>query len=429
MKRHIRIGNYVNNKPIFCSLVFGSASINSYGEYIPCCSIRPSEWEYYKDTDPSIIANLDPKDRINAPNLREIRKTLLAGDWPKACENCKNAEAAGIHSMRTIWNQGLSHHDIPMEEYVDPSSIKYLDLTFSTKCNSKCMTCNSDLSDFWEAEDKFIWGTPDPNKKRICVSDTEAEKLAKQFPNVERINFVGGEPTISEEHVNFLHSLVELGRSKNISIGYVTNLAAINTDLFELWSKFKEVGGSLSIDGYGKVNEYIRYPVKWEKTEANLRKYFNLMTPNNMSFGLSCTVSLFNAIQCFDLLEYWIDLVTEHKMNPHVGIFINRVSHPNFLTIDMLSLEYRQIGIDRAKQLLEKINNYNEANEQQINIGSKQSVELLINWLLEPQVHDLQKLKKCKHFITQSDKFRKRHLKDYIPELWEELEKLWNSQT
>jgi hypothetical protein len=147
------------------------------------------------------------------------------------------------------------------------------------------------------------------------------------------------------------------------------------------------------------------------------------------SFGLSCTVSLFNAIQCFELLEYWIDLVTEYKMNPNIGMFINRVSHPDFLTIAMLSPEYRQIGIDRANLLLEKINNYNETNDIPINSGSKDSVELLISWLSEPQTHDIQKLKKAKHFITQSDKFRKRHLKDYIPELWEELEKLWNSLT
>ena len=419
------IGNYVNNKSIFCALAFGSASVNSYGEYIPCCSIRTSEWEYYKDTDPSML-DLDPKDRINAPNLREIRKTLLEGEWPKACENCKIAESAEVNSMRTIWNSGLSNYDIPMEEFVDPKNIKYLDLTFSTKCNSKCMTCNSSLSDFWEEEEKFIWKNLNVNNKRVCIDTDIAGKLAEQFPNVDRINFVGGEPTISEEHINFLQSLVESGNSKNISIGYVTNLVVINTELMELWANFKDVGGSLSIDGYGKVNEYIRYPLKWEKTEANLRKYFNLMNDKN-SFGLSCTVSLFNAIQCFELLEYWIDLVTEYKMNPDIGMFINRVSHPDFLTIAMLSPEYRQIGIDRANLLLEKINNYNETNSIPINSGSKDSVELLISWLSEPQTHDIQKLKKSKHFITQSDKFRKRHLKDYIPELWEELEKLWQN--
>lgn len=415
-----------NNEPIFCSLAFGSASINSYGEYIPCCSIRTNDWQNYRDTNPSMMT-LDPKDRINAPNLREVRSQLLQGNWPAACENCKIAEAAGVNSMRTIWNSGLEDYDIPASEIVDPNDIVYLDLTFSTKCNSKCMTCNSDLSDFWEEEDKYIWNEPRVQKNRICIKDETAVKLAEQFPNVNRINFVGGEPTISDEHVNFLHSLVETRKSNNIALGYVTNLAGINTSLMDLWENFKEIGISVSIDGVGKVNEYIRYPIKWDKTDNNLRRYLQLMVDHRARymFGLSCTVSMFNAIQCIDLMEYWIDLITELNLNPDVGIFLNRVSYPDWLTVDLLSMEYRQIGIDRAKLLLEKIQKYDDTHEDPINIGSRQSVELLISWLSEPQLVDSEKLKKCKHFITSSDKFRNRHLRDYIPELWEELEKLW----
>ena len=329
--------------------------------------------------------------------------------------------------MRTIWNSGLEDYDIPASEIVDPNDIVYLDLTFSTKCNSKCMTCNSDLSDFWEEEDKYIWNEPRVQKNRICIKDETAVKLAEQFPNVNRINFVGGEPTISDEHVNFLHSLVETRKSNNIALGYVTNLAGINTSLMDLWENFKEIGISVSIDGVGKVNEYIRYPIKWDKTDNNLRRYLQLMVDHRARymFGLSCTVSMFNAIQCIDLMEYWIDLITELNLNPDVGIFLNRVSYPDWLTVDLLSMEYRQIGIDRAKLLLEKIQKYDDTHEDPINIGSRQSVELLISWLSEPQLVDSEKLKKCKHFITSSDKFRNRHLRDYIPELWEELEKLW----
>lgn len=418
-----------DKNPIFCSLAFGSASINSYGEYIPCCSIRPNYWENYRETNPSMLA-LEPKDRINAPNLREVRKSLLEGEWPSACENCRLAEDTGVNSMRTIWNSGLTDYTIPAEEIVDPNNIVYLDLTFSTKCNSKCMTCNSALSDFWEEEEAYIWDVPTAKTNRVCIEDDTAVKLATQFPNVKRINFVGGEPTISDEHVHFLYSLVEYGKSKDIAVGYVTNLAGINTGLIDLWDNFREVGMSVSIDGFGKVNDYIRYPIKWEKTDTNLKRYLQLMVnnPERYMFGLSCTVSMFNAIQAVDLLEYWIDLVNNLGLNPHCGIFLNRVSYPDWLTVNFLSHEYRQIGIDKAQKLLEKIEVYNNTHEISINSGSKDSVELLISWLREPQKHDPELLEKCKHFITSSDKFRKRHLKDYIPELWEELEKLWNSQ-
>lgn len=428
MKRPMFFGNYVNNKPIFCALAFGSASINSYGEYIPCCSIRTDKWKSCKQFDPNIL-ELEPKDRINAPNLREVRKSLLEGEFPPACENCEIAETAGVNSMRTIWNSGLTDYEIPMEEYVDPNNIRYLDLTFSTKCNSKCMTCNSDLSDFWEEEDSFIWNKEIVSRNRVCIPDETAHKLADQFSNVVRINFVGGEPTIAEEHVSFLNHLVTTERSKDVAIGYVTNLSGMNTDLIKLWGKFREIGGSVSIDGFGKVNEYIRYPVKWQKTDTNLKRYLNLMINDKQRFmfGLSCTVSLFNAIQCVDLMEYWVDTMNEYELSSEVGIFLNRVSHPEYLTVNLLSPEYRQLGIDKAIKLLDKITLYDKTHENPINIGTRQSVELLISWLSEPQIKDDAKLKKCKHFITYSDKFRKRDLKDYIPELWEELERLWQN--
>lgn len=428
----------MNNEPIFCALAFGSVSINSFGEYIPCCSIRTDKWKICKQSDPHIpkanagilsIPELEPKDKINAPSLREVRKSLIEGEFPPVCENCKIAETAGVNSMRTIWNTSLADYNIPMEEHVNPENIRHLDLTFSTKCNSKCMTCNSQLSDFWEEEDSFIWNTKPINKNRVCITEETAHKLADQFSNVVRINFVGGEPTISEEHVSFLHHLVATDRSKDIVIGYVTNLAGINTELIKLWSKFKEIGGSVSIDGFGEVNEYIRYPIKWQKTETNLKRYLNLMVNDKerFMFGLSCTVSLFNAIQCVELMEYWIDTLTEHDLHPEVGvgIFLNRVSYPDYLTVNLLSPEYRQLGIDKAYKLLDKINLYDRTHEHSIDLSTRQSVELLISWLSEPQIKDDAKLKKAKHFITYSDKFRKRDLKDYIPELWEELERLW----
>lgn len=418
----------VEKKPIFCSLAFGSVSINSYGEYIPCCSIRTTDWNFYKDNDKSVF-DLDPKDRINAENLREVRKTLIQGEWPGACENCKIAEKAGVNSMRTIWNAALEEYEIPIEEYVDPSKIRYLDLTFSTKCNSKCMTCNPDLSDFWEDEYEFIWGNRGLGQDRICIKESTASKLVEQFTNIVKVNFVGGEPTISAEHVQFLDTLTEHGKSKNIAIGYVTNLAGINSDLISIWKNFKEITASVSIDGLGIVNEYIRYPIKWEKTDMNLKRYLHLMVdnPDRYSVGLSCTVSMFNAIQCVDLLEYWIDTTIKHGHCADSGIFLNRVSHPSFLTVNLLSLEYRQAGIDKANRLLEKIKAHNDTHDLKIRNSSKESVELLISWLSEPQIYDSAKLKRCKHFISQSDKFRKRHLKDYIPELHEELEKLWQN--
>jgi len=435
-------------KPIFCGLAFGSASINSEGEYIPCCSIRTDHWQMYKHSPKSYdhaILSAEPKVRINAFNLRILRRELIKGNWPKACYNCKEAEEAGVSSMRNIWNKKLTkNNNIPMNEVVDPNKIYYLDLTFSTKCNSKCMTCSPELSDFWQEEYEIIWKLKDHQKrtyKRVCIDDESSKKILRDFPNVKHISFVGGEPTISEEHINFLQLLIDNNRSRNISLNYVTNLTGYNDELASLWKNFKSVFVSVSVDGYDKVNEYIRYPIKWNKCENNIRRFLEMVRESAddyeankrtlFSIGLSCTVSMFNAIQCMDLFEFWFDTLIEYKTKKNnlvenVGCFVNRVSWPEHAKIGLLSKEYRQLGIDKGKLLLDKISVYESKNLKiLVNKGIIDSIKLAMSWLEDEEIADQKIHSASKQLVTESDKFRNRKLRDYMPELQDELEKQW----
>lgn len=418
-------------KPIYCFLAFGSASINSDGEYIPCCGIRSNEFEYYttlsqpKSLNPTFF-ELDPAKRINANNLKSIRKKLINGEWPEACSNCKKSEDVGVNSMRTIWNRYIT--DSPMVEDVNPLDIKFLDLTFSTKCNSKCMTCCAGASDFWEEE----WNTLYPDDKsrtytRVSINETTASKLIRDFPNIIRVNLIGGEPTISDEHLAFLHKLVEEGKSKNIELGYVTNLTGLNDELIEVWKNFKNVGLSVSIDGYGKVNEYIRYPFKWSKTETNLRTFLSLckQNPDKFGVGLSLTHSIFNAIQAPDLLDFWYEILKEYGLLTKCGSFLNRVNDPTTMVVNHLSESYRQIGIEKVKRLLAKI----EKDNLDIQQSTIDCIKLMDSLLNEPWSGEIDKIKELQTFIKGSDEFRKRSITDYIPELVDELNALVTNDT
>jgi ectoine hydroxylase-related dioxygenase (phytanoyl-CoA dioxygenase family) len=399
------------------------------------------------------VVGKDPHIRINASNLMEVRQKLINGEWPEACYNCKEAENNGVGSMRTIWNKTLEKFDIPLNESINPNDVKYLDLTFSTKCNSKCMTCSSSLSDFWESEWDAIWRIrPEQQLRpahgnvvnRICIDSNTTRKIVNDFPNVEFISFVGGEPTISDEHTEFLKLLVENGRSSKIKISYVTNLTGITDELISLWKQFKAVHLSVSIDGYQRVNEYIRYPFKWTKIESNLRMLLSMMQesfpedtmqPPTFTVGLSCTVSLFNAIQCMDLFEFWLKTALSYRKPNNdgtlahmAGCFVNRVSHPQYSLVSLLSLKYRSAGIEKGKKILEFVDSYlKDHPDERIDFGFIESVKLVIKWLEEPQIINSTFLSQSKHFITESDSFRNRHLKYYIPELWEELESIWKA--
>lgn len=405
------------NEPIYCGLAFGSASINVRGDYIPCCGIVPSVIFINEKT------NKTPIEHLNSKALVRVRESLKNGIWHPACGNCKKSEEAGVSSMRVIWNKAIK--DAPLDTIIDPDNVKYLDLSFGSKCNSKCMTCSEGCSDLWVDEVEYIHKRPVRRIDPIAIKQETASQLLDTFKKVEYMSFIGGEPTILDEHYYFIKNLVDTGLSKNISISYVTNLTGISDKLIEQWKHFKDVGASVSIDGYDKVNEYIRYPIKWDKVEENLRRYLSLKTGDDRSFGvvLSCTVSLLNIIHVPDILEFWVDLSAEYDNNntrllSAAGAFLNRVTFPEYLNSNLLSVEYRSRAIEKTLKLKEKIK------DMDVNSGIRDSVDLLLSWLEEPQVENKKLIKEALFFIESSDTFRNRTIKDYLPEVWEELNRL-----
>jgi MoaA/NifB/PqqE/SkfB family radical SAM enzyme len=404
------------NSPLFCFLAFKSVSSNSFGQYIPCCGIQPSKWEYNQDT------TLRPKEKINSRNLQVLRQDLLNGVWPAACENCRLAEESNGDSMRIIWNNSHQKYNISeINPIVNSEDILHLDLTFETKCNSKCMTCNPSLSSFWETEYSFIYNTPAfiPQSKvqgqRIHIDSEDIELLVEDFPNVESISFIGGEPTISEMHVKYLKRLIDLNRSKNISLSYVTNLTGINEELLDLWDNFNNIHLTFSIDGYGKINEYIRYPFTWQKTEQQVKKLFQLKkehTTKKFTFTVSCTVSLLNFVHIPEFFEYFHSLCKEYDIEHSVSYFLNRVTTPEFMQLNLLPLKTREQVVNHCNTLMKRFNQ-----EGYFNLDS--SLKILSGMAIEPEHSDSGKLKEeLQYFINKSDLFRNRNIKDFIPDIY-----------
>lgn len=422
---------------IYCSLAFGSASIDQTG-YKPCCNFQ---------------GKFHPDQGLNGSHhndihLIKVREALKQDKWPKGCINCKEAEQDGYASMRTIWNKELGEN-IPMDSTVDPANVKYLDLTFSNKCNSKCMTCGPAASNLWEDEWNYIFrdAADDLSKNakkalnqnvwhstgiKIHIEDNKVNQIINDYPNVIRIAFVGGEPTIHEEGIRFLKELVRLDRAKNITISYVTNLTGLTQDLLDIWQEFKAVHLSVSIDGYGKINEYIRYPFKWKKIEENVTYMFENTKryPGKYTVSLSHTASLLSIMHSHELLDWWWELTKKFKERDGTytsyGVFLNRVWSPQHFKTNILSKELRAKALLELKKTQEKIMGEMTQEETFHGVDTmwKDQFGLLTTWLQEPQESYPQLIDECLHFINNSDKYRKRSIQDFIPVVHDELKRM-----
>ena len=77
------------------------------------------------------------------------------------------------------------------------------------------------------------------------------------LPGIKRLYLTGGEPTLVRRNWELLDYLKEKDLSKNIQLDFNLNCTYVPDKLLGTFKNFDSVNLRLSIDGYGKVQEYI----------------------------------------------------------------------------------------------------------------------------------------------------------------------------
>lgn len=264
-----------------------------------------------------------PLSAFNNEYMRDVRKTMLAGNIPASCTKCFEEESNGVVSKRLWemyeWNRdGLDFAQLiedTTEDGVVPPVIRYLDLRLGHTCNLKCVMCSPHDSSRWvEDYPKLI----DKTKSETVIKQIRWAKedfnnywyekpefwddVFDQIPNITQLYFAGGEPLMIKEHRRFLDEIIKRGHAKNISLRYNSNGIFVNEDIINVWSQFKQVRYAFSIDATYDRNAYIRYPTKWDDIEASLRLMDN--APDNIHCAIACAVQILNVKHIVDFAKW-----------------------------------------------------------------------------------------------------------------------------
>jgi hypothetical protein len=140
---------------------------------------------------------------------------------------------------------------------------------------------------------------------------------------------LGGEPLVSDFHDEIVELLIKSNRSLDISLHYNTNLQIDAERKLEVWSKFKKIDLSISIDGYGDTYEYIRWPGKWDKLSNNIDLVLKYSKENkNIVPNIATTVQNLN----IDNLDQLINNIN-NLSNEKLSFYFIPVVHFNELEI------------------------------------------------------------------------------------------------
>ena len=107
------------------------------------------------------------------------------------------------------------------------------------------------------------------------------------------------------EMLRILELCVELRHSQKIALSYNTNLTTLPKRVKTLWPHFRSVNLYCSIDGYGRLNEYIRRPSRWSEIDRNLHEVDqNFRQWKMKSVFISATVQNYNILDLDGLYGY-----------------------------------------------------------------------------------------------------------------------------
>ncbi|MCB0364963.1 MAG: radical SAM protein [Bdellovibrionaceae bacterium] len=449
----------------WCPLPWMSQAIRSNGDLRICCQANTAEGRgiLYKENNEAFnAAEGNLAESRNSSLMCSVRKDMIEGRWPAACVRCQREEEAGLISRRsyeiTNWAEKIDFDQAKLGTDANGSisiekfPVRAMDIRFGNKCNLKCRMCSPMDSNSWYEDHYNLFGATyqeasgevrlTPNEKgRFNTSpitydwyesETFWQDLDRLIPDVQYIQTVGGEPFLIDQYYDFLQRMIDQGYAGETTLESNSNLTVLPERALELWRHFRKIRIGASIDGVGKVNDYIRHPSKWQLLEKNLHRLDKAEGPFELWF--TSTIQVANILHFPSLVKWKIESEFQRFNNrrerpiltPHV------LHRPLFFNIRIFPLEVKSKIAAHLYSLLPWFNSHfasepdGKSKAAFYSANYKDMVDSFIKYMnAEDWSHELPKF----WAVTQGlDKLRGENFADTFPELFAMLEPYLNSK-
>ena len=439
----------------FCFHPYLELSTNPAGHTRPCCYYEGYLYEtalHSRTKEDKIISIHTPGmtfEKIwQSEHLQEMRKDMWEGKLPRQCVVCKRDGAASMRA-RSIKEY---KNDVEVLKLVEATiandfKVKHLPIRLELKpsnlCNLKCIMCNSydsnqigkeltELTKKHTGIEVFEGRLEDINKNRIGLVEVDLlyqeiestdysenvdvwNSFVAMAPTLKVLSFAGGEPTLSPFVLRALQYCVEHDYAKNIIVFCSSNYTNLNKNFLELMPHYKRFKLIASIDGFGKVQEYTRYPSKWEAIEKNYCRAKKYIEHSNIKIVMNITVTALNVLN-LDKLLYWIE--EQSNVAPYFDSWwpynLNLLWSPTHQRIEYLPREIKAEAVQRLKKYKENSSILKEFPDMH------GMIDLVITQLQSTEFSDAEiekGISKFSNILKILDEHRKVDINEYIPDL------------
>jgi len=339
----------------FCPAPWFQIRNQNLGDLRPCCVIDPdsSIFQGQKNFNAKVCSI---QSFMDSEWLQYLRRALISGERPAECHRCWKKEENGIFSERLLLNEKLKIDQwAPIyfqKRGTELWSVMSADWKHNNICNLGCVMCNptdsSVLYSLWMKNQNHPVVQKESQKFSsdwqkivdIFTEDTQ-QNLLDQILNQSNLRWLkisGGEPLIQKNLIDKLKNL-PIEKKKQIHLHFITNGTQNLDRTVKQLADYREITFSISIDGTGPVQEWIRPGANWDDIEANV-----LEIKNRYPIYVHCVLQLANLPRFYNLWNWCF----KHNLPLDVEL----LSNPDSLSIGVITTENRVKYLDEIEKNL-----------------------------------------------------------------------------
>lgn len=376
-----------NTDQSMCAYAWAGLHVRSGGSVAPCCEYNTTISNYN-------IKQHSIKEILHSDYMKDLRDQFRKGQRPSGCKSCfylKDQQRPSRMSMAPYQLENL-YGKIDWES--DSPVVRYIGGHFGNLCNLKCRICIPENSSVIAAEELSIIPPNQVKHHPAYKSLTDGRwsknsddfwiSLKQNVPDLCNYEFLGGEPLLLKENLDFLQFIVDSGHSKNTIVELVTN-GTRYPEIFDQAHKFKRFTVTVSVDNTGARFELERSGCTWNQLKKTVANFVNSSKQNpSLKIGVHVTVNIQNVLYIPELIE-WINQSGIDHYN------FKMLSYPDYLSIENITQAAKKL-------ILTKLTNAN------VSQADQQHLDFIIGEVAQASTSDGREF--CQ-YMKQKDKLRK----------------------
>lgn len=337
-----RVRPQFNTQNQMCAHAWTGLHVWPNGQVGPCCE--------YHDTVPDInIRNCTPEQALTSGHMQDLRQQFRSGVWPQGCVTCEQAQTLGSESKKDLAPFKLKNIYAGIDWESEPRHLQFMGGHLGNLCNLRCRICSPVFSSSIAAEQ--IQHSDDAMKNhpvRGLLADNRWHGNSEKFWQTLReraatacnFEFLGGEPLLLKENLEFMQWLIDSGHSSRAIFEFVTN-GTQYPDIFDQADRFQRLTVTISIDDMADRFELQRAGASWSQVATNLSRFVKARDrQHNLHIGVCITVNIQNVLYLPYLLTWLEQQGVDHY-------YFNVLHDPDYLSIDHLTPTAKQLVLDR----------------------------------------------------------------------------------